>query len=374
MSDVYKRTDGSYRARFEWRDDEDRRREKTKVFRLKGDAQRWLDDQRSAWRTGEWVDPNRSVATLQDFFDQWAPRQVWEPTTVTAMTLAVAKCSFNSVRLEKLRRSHVEQWVKGMTTELAASTVHTRVNNVRSVLRAAVRDKYLASDPSDGVVLPRRRRAAQAMRVPTPAELGAVIDVADDWFKTYIRLCAFAGLRLGEASAVQLGDVAFLERRLRIRRQVQRATGQSVRISAPKYGSERDVYMPDELATALSSHAAEIGVRGEERWLFVGSGGLPPHGNTIYYWWSKTVAAAGVTPFKLHDCRHFFASGLIAAGCDVVTVQRALGHHSATVTLNTYAHLWPDAEDRTRAATADLMRQVSNSNAAPTRHGLVIAR
>lgn len=52
---------------------------------------------------------------------------------------------------------------------------------------------------------------------------------------------------------------------------------------------------------------------------------------------------------------HFYASGLIAAGCDVVTVQRALGHAKATTTLNTYGHLWPTAEDRTRAAAADLM-------------------
>ena len=34
---------------------------------------------------------------------------------------------------------------------------------------------------------------------------------------------------------------------------------------------------------------------------------------------------------RLHDLRHFTASGLIAAGCDVVQVQRALGHASATV-------------------------------------------
>lgn len=33
--------------------------------------------------------------------------------------------------------------------------------------------------------------------------------------------------------------------------------------------------------------------------------------------------------FTLHDLRHFFASGLIADGCDVVTVQDALGHSSA---------------------------------------------
>jgi integrase len=56
-----------------------------------------------------------------------------------------------------------------------------------------------------------------------------------------------------------------------------------------------------------------------------------------------------------HDLRHFFASGLIAEGCDVVTVQRALGHSKPTTTLNTYAHLWPTAEDRTRKAAQSLI-------------------
>mgnify|MGYP001828397401 CR=1 FL=1 len=41
--------------------------------------------------------------------------------------------------------------------------------------------------------------------------------------------------------------------------------------------------------------------------------------------------------------RHFFASGLIASGCDVVAVQRALGHAKASTTLRIYGHLWPKA-------------------------------
>ncbi|WP_026539943.1 tyrosine-type recombinase/integrase [Paenarthrobacter nicotinovorans] len=83
-----------------------------------------------------------------------------------------------------------------------------------------------------------------------------------------------------------------------------------------------------------------------QQWLFLGDGGLPPHQNTVGYWWRQTVEAAGLEAVKLHDPRHFYASGLIAAGCDLVTVQRALGHSKATTTLNTYAHLWPTAEDR----------------------------
>jgi hypothetical protein len=34
----------------------------------------------------------------------------------------------------------------------------------------------------------------------------------------------------------------------------------------------------------------------------------------------------------------------------VKTVQARLGHASAAETLDTYAHLWPDSEDRTRDA------------------------
>jgi integrase len=69
-----------------------------------------------------------------------------------------------------------------------------------------------------------------------------------------------------------------------------------------------------------------------------------------------------VAGFTLHDLRHFYASGLIAAGCDVVTVQRALGHATPSTTLNTYSHLWPTAEDRTRRAAASLMATVSVLN------------
>jgi integrase len=46
----------------------------------------------------------------------------------------------------------------------------------------------------------------------------------------------------------------------------------------------------------------------------------------------------------------FYASLLIAHGESVKVVQARLGHASASETLDTYAHLWPDNEERTRAA------------------------
>lgn len=38
----------------------------------------------------------------------------------------------------------------------------------------------------------------------------------------------------------------------------------------------------------------------------------------------------------------------------MVTVQRTPGHSSASITLDVYGHLWPDSNDRTRKAAAQL--------------------
>ena len=114
-------------------------------------------------------------------------------------------------------------------------------------------------------------------------------------------------------------------------------------------------HLADSLVDQLAQHVAAFGGNGPQQWLFAGEADDPPHQNTVGHWWRKTLRDAGLSGIKLHDLRHFYASGLIAAGCDVVTVQRSLGHSKATTTLNTYAHLWPTAEDRTRNAAESII-------------------
>jgi integrase len=57
-----------------------------------------------------------------------------------------------------------------------------------------------------------------------------------------------------------------------------------------------------------------------------------------------------------HDLRHYLASLLIASGADIKTVQARLRHASASTTLDTYGHLWPDADESTRAAVGAAIR------------------
>ncbi len=53
----------------------------------------------------------------------------------------------------------------------------------------------------------------------------------------------------------------------------------------------------------------------------------------------ETLEAAGVARTRFHDCRHVFASLLIAAGKNVKYIATQMGHHSAAFTLDTYGHL-----------------------------------
>jgi hypothetical protein len=95
---------------------------------------------------------------------------------------------------------------------------------------------------------------------------------------------AFAGLRLGEASAVNLGDVDFLGRRLHVRRQVQRRRGGPAELRQPKYGSERTIYPPSRLVEMLARHVERAGTAAEG-WLFYTSDGRPIPPSTANSWW-----------------------------------------------------------------------------------------
>ena len=169
-----------------------------------------------------------------------------------------------------------------------------------------------------------------------------------------------------EASALQVGDVDFLRKGIRVSRQVQWTDDGQMEIRGPKYGSERTVFIPDRLVMMISEHV-RVHRPGDdpERWLFPSTqnSSLPAHAATIGRAWRGLRDKVGVE-HRLHDLRHFYASGLIAAGCDVVTVQRALGHSSAALTLTTYSHLWPDASDRTRSAAGELLEQALGGAAA----------
>ncbi len=213
--------------------------------------------------------------------------------------------------LRSIRRSHVEAWVKQMSATLAPTTIDTRFTIVRGVFRAAVADRLIPNDPSVGVVLPRKRKAEAAMNIPTNADIAKLLNAAEPphrpksrpGFTAYVALCAFAGLRRGEAPSMQVRDIDFLARTLRVKRQIQRAksadiaagkdlveavAGITVIVRPPKYESEGTIHLPDELVTILAEHVRQHTTNGEPARSLFDEDGKPWHDNLVDYRWRST--------------------------------------------------------------------------------------
>ena len=68
---------------------------------------------------------------------------------------------------------------------------------------------------------------------------------------------------------------------------------------------------------------------------------------------------------KLHGLRHTHASQLLGAGVNIKAVSSRLGHSSAALTLSTYAHLLPGADQDAAQRIDDLLsgsKRVANQS------------
>ena len=360
MANIAKRSDGRWRARYR----DQAGQEHARHFGRRLDGQRWLDEVTASLLTGQYVDPRAGTLTFAQWFTAYAAQQVWVDGTHEAAATAADSVPFVDVPISRIAPSHVQAGMKGMTTGtaarpdgLAASTIRTRFNYVSMVFRAAVVDRVNATDPTKGVKLPRTRKAEHAKTLPGAGTCRSSARARRRMVRSVRAVCAFAGLRLGEAAGLQLQDLDFLGRTIAVRRQVQGATSAATLVP-PKHGSERVVHVPRRLMTLLAEHVEQSGLDEPDSQLFATSSGHLVNRNVAQNGGEPDAVppASRTRRFTTFDTSTPRAS---SPGCDVVTVQRALGHSSATITLNTYAHLWPTAENRTRAAATELRRQSS---------------
>ena len=351
MASVKQRPNGVWRARYR----DQNGKEHSAHRKTKREAQRWLDEQTAAVVTGQWADPSAGRVSWDDWVSSWMAMQVWAPGTHAAALTAVESVPWRRRAIREVKQADVQSWV---TIErdrgLAATTIRTRLNYVQMAFRSAVDNQVIAHNPALRVKTPRKQKADKAIKILSSDQVAAALEVAGD-FRLFVAVCAFGGLRLGEAAGLQAGDIDVERGIIAVRRQVQGTSVPSTVVVPPKAGSERDVFVPRELVEMLAGGANDP----PDAFLFRTPRGHLYNRNNAGHEWRKVRETLGLDEaITLHALRHTFASNLIASGCDVVTVQRALGHSQPSITLDVYSHLWPSAEDKTRAATATFMGEV----------------
>jgi integrase len=354
MASIEQRGPGRWVAR--WIDD--RGREKAKSFPKKTDARAFLVDVAADLQRGSYINPNDKT-TFAQYAETWRLAQPHRQTTARSVQKILLRVvpTFGERRIASIRPSEIQGWATGLVTRdgYAVSTAATTVQTVKAIFHAAVRDRLIAASPCDGVTLPR----AAAKRV-TPLALEtvrALIAAMDDRFKALIVVGAGTGLRPGELFGLQVDDVNFLRRSLTVSRQLQEVPGGVIAVPPKTFSSTRTIPISAVILEALAEHIRTY-PPGPQGWLFTAvQGGTIRSTNFMRTYWRPAARTAGIpSGTGLHALRHHYASVLIAGSLSVKVVSERLGHTNTNLTLNTYTHLWPEDEDRTRAVIEAALR------------------
>ncbi len=361
MAHVQRRSNGRYRARYRTDDG----RELTRIFDRKRDAELWLAEQSHRLSTGTWVDPSEGRRTFREVAERWQAGQPHRPSTRAQVASHLERHilpTFGARPIAAIRKSDVQQWVRGRSDVLSPATVETAYRHLASIFRAAVEDRLIGVSPCTGVSLPER---APRILVPlSVAEVERLAEAITPRLRGMVLLAAGTGMRQGEVFGLTLDRVDFLRRRVRIDRQMVQAGSAPPAFGPPKTkASVRTVPVADVTLQALARHLELFPVESAEGLIFTAADGGPMRRNRFAEPWSKARTAAALGPDRtFHDLRHHYASLLIRHGESVKVVQSRLGHASASETLDTYSHLWPDSEDRTRDAIAQAWSSAGSEN------------
>jgi len=242
-------------------------------------------------------------------------------------------------KLSKIQRRDVQ----ALADELLASgadpsTIRNALKPLQVIYRRAIEDGDLAVNPCERLRLPAARGRRE--RIASPTEAAALVAAVRAEDRALWGCAFYAGLRRGELRALPWNDVDLADGLIRVEHSM---SGYGETHDPKSRAGRRGVPIVAALRDLLVEHKI---VTCRDTGLVFGSSATRPFTPTAVR--KRALDAwrrAELDPIGLHECRHTFASLLIAAGVNAKAITAYLGHASIQTTFDLYGHLMPGNED-----------------------------
>lgn len=233
-------------------------------------------------------------------------------------------------------------------------------------LRNPVHEMSRAKSSRAKVEKRQQKRLEVGVDIPTTDEVRAIIAAAQGRWRPLLIIAVFTGLRASELRGLRWSDVDLGKAVLHVRQRADRYNA----IGMPKTDAgQRSVPLLPMAVNALREWSLAC-PKGDLGLVFpTGAGKIEGHSNIITRGFLPTQIAAGVVNGSgdeavakyqgLHALRHWFASWCINRRADggleltAKAVQQRMGHSNIAVTLDTYSHLFPVADEKQALADAE---------------------
>ena len=241
------------------------------------------------------------------------------------------------VRMSDVDRATLQRLVvRLMQAGNDPSTVRNTLIPLRAIYRDAVASGEVGINPTLGLQLPAVRGVRE--RIVSPTEAAALLEALVPPDRALWATALYAGLRRGELMALRRKDLDLTRGVVRVEQSWDAKTGP---VAPKSRAGRRAVPLP----RALHPYLADVARGSAPDHLLLGRAtSVPFDPGTVRKRALRAWEAAGLLGLSLHECRHTYASMMIAAGVNVKALSSYLGHSSITITLDRYGHLMPGSE------------------------------
>lgn len=355
---IRQRKDGRWEAMYSFRDERGNLQRRSLYAKTQREVREKLTTAIAALDRGQ--PPLTDRQTVAQFLDRWLadvvkpsvrPKTYESYRQIVRLYLAP---TLGQHRLAKLTPQHVQSL---MNEQLTAGRAPRTVLYMRAVLRRALGQALkwglVARNVATLVDPPRSQR--HDIRPLTPEQAGQFLTAArGDRLEALYAVAVSVGLRQGEILGLRWEDVDLDAGVLRVRVALQRLDGKPQLVEPKTRQSRRTLPLPAVVVRQLHAHRTrqrEERLLAGERWQGAGwglvftntlGGPLEPRNLTTRY--KALLARAGLPNIRFHDLRHSCASLLLAQGVPMRLIMDILGHSQIGLTMNTYAHIFPELQ------------------------------
>jgi integrase len=342
-----------------------------KTFATLAEAKAWRSEAHVALRRGTMR--AASSGTLREAADAWLEGvksgairnrsgHAYKPSAIrgyeTALVTRVLP-ALGGVRLSEIRRVDLQDFADRLCADgLDPSTVRNTLMPLRAIFRRAVARGNVAVNPTSGLELPAMEGARD--RIAAPAEAAALLAALPERDRALWATAMYAGLRRGELLALRWDDVELAAGVIHVERSWDAKEGA---VGPKSRAGRRTVPIPAVLRDYLVEHKLRSG---RHVGLVFGTSYTQPFTpSNVRKRANAAWNRAGLEPIGLHECRHTFASLMIAADINAKALSAYMGHSSVTITLDRYGHLMPGNESEAAARLDVYLARATTPLAAP---------
>ena len=238
------------------------------------------------------------------------------------------KAHFGKNRVSDLTVEDAEKYKTKRSQSVRPATVNRGLTLAKHMLAKAVEWKMIADNPFRGVRnLDVPKRDERVLSADEEVKLLAGCNqVRSRLLRSLVVLALNTGMRRGELLGLEWSRVDLDQRTIRILNAKSEAGRRVIPMNATVHS-----LLSDLAKSATSPLVFPSNRKPGEKLLDLKKG------------FKKAVQLAGIPHIRFHDLRHSFATRLIRAGVDIITVQKLLGHSKITMT-ERYAHSLADVK------------------------------